>query len=128
MRFRRNKKNRIISVLDTTPLVNVVYLLLIFFLLSTGLPLKTSEPDLLTSTSRRGGTTAGSMTVVILPEQITIDGKPVSEGTLAGLPRDRDIVIMASRGITYIKVITILDVLRASGHTRLSLATKPIQE
>jgi biopolymer transport protein ExbD len=90
MRFRRNKKNRIISVLDTTPLVNVVYLLLIFFLLLMGLPLRTSEPDLLTSTSGRRGTTAGSMTVVILPEQIIIDGKPVSDQTLAGLPRDRD--------------------------------------
>ncbi len=128
MRFRRNKKNRIISVLDTTPLVNVVYLLLIFFLLLTGLPLKTSGPDLLTSTSGRGGSTAGSMTVVILPEQIIIDGKPVSEQTLTELPRNRDIIIMASRDITYIKMITILDVLRASGHTRLSLATKPIQE
>jgi len=128
MRFRRNKKNRVISVLDTTPLVNVVYLLLIFFLLSMGLPLRTSERDLLTSMSGRVGTTAGSMTVAILPEQIIIDGRPVSEQTLAGLPRDRDIVIMASRDIAYIKVITILDVLRASGHTRLSLTTKPIQE
>jgi biopolymer transport protein ExbD len=128
MRFRRNKKNRIISVLDTTPLVNVVYLLLIFFLLSTGLPLRISESNLLISMSGSGGTTAGSITIVILPEQIIIDGKPASEQGLAGLPRDRDIVILASRDITYIKVITILDVLRVSGHTRLSLATKPIQE
>ena len=128
MRFRRNRRNRIISVIDTTPLVNVVFLLLIFFLLSIGLPLKISESNIPRSMSGGGGATAGSITVVILPEQIIIDGTPVSEQTLTGLPRDRDIIIMASRDITYFKVITILDVLRASGHTRLSLATKPIQE
>jgi biopolymer transport protein ExbD len=68
------------------------------------------------------------MTVVVMPEQITIDGKPAAQQTLAALPRDRDIVILASRNIPYFKMIEILDVLRASGHTRLSLATRPLPE
>jgi biopolymer transport protein ExbD len=68
------------------------------------------------------------MVVVVLPGKVVIDGKPVSDGTLKGLPRNRDIVILASKEIPYSQVISILDVLRTSGHTRLSLATKPVNE
>jgi biopolymer transport protein ExbD len=128
MRFRRNKSQRRISVIETTPLVNVVFLLLIFFLLSMGLPLRLNEVNHPSSMIGSWGTpTSNPVTVVVLPEQIILNGKPVSEQTLSELPRNRDITILASRDIPYFKVINVLDVLRASGHTRLSLATKPLQ-
>jgi biopolymer transport protein ExbD len=129
MRFRRNKSQRRISVIETTPLVNVVFLLLIFFLLSMGLPLRLNEVNHPSSMIGSWGTpTSNSVTVVVLPEQIILNGKPVSEQTLSELPRNRDITILASRDIPYFKVINVLDVLRTSGHTRLSLATKPLQD
>jgi biopolymer transport protein ExbD len=128
MRFRRNKSHRRISVIETMPLVNVVFLLLIFFLLSMGLPLRLNEVNHPSSMIGSLGTpTSNFVTVAVMPEQIILNGKPVSKQTLSELPRNRDIVILASRDIPYFKVIDVLDVLRTSGHTRLSLATKPLQ-
>ena len=123
MRFRRNKRLKNKSLSDITPLVNVVFLLLVFLLLAMGVPLGLKQGTLI----RQGEIPAiGSMVVLVLPGKVVMDGKPVSDGTLQGLPRNRDIVILASKEIPYSRVISILDVLRTSGHTRLSLATKPV--
>jgi biopolymer transport protein ExbD len=123
MRFRRNKRLKNKSLIDITPLVNVVFLLLVFLVLAMGVPLGLKQNTMI----GQGGIPAiGSMVVVVLPGKVVIDGKPVSYGTLQGLPRNRDIVILASKEIPYSRVISILDVLRTSGHTRLSLATKPV--
>jgi biopolymer transport protein ExbD len=123
MRFRRNKRLKDKSIIDITPLVNVVFLLLVFLLLAMGVPLGFKQNTLI----GQGEIPAGSsMVVVVFPGKVVIDGKPASDGTLQGLPRNRDIVILASKETPYPRVISILDVLRTSGHTRLSLATKPV--
>jgi biopolymer transport protein ExbD len=123
MRFRRNKRLKNKSLIDITPLVNVAFLLLVFWLLAMGVPLGLKQSTLI---GQREIPAISSMVVVVLPGKVVMDGKPVSEGTLQGLPRNRDIVILASKEIPYSQVISILEILRASGHTRLSLATKPV--
>ncbi len=125
MRFRRNKRLKNKSIIDITPLVNVVFLLLVFLLLAMGVPLGLKQNSLI---GQREIPAGSSMVVVVLPGKVVIDDKPVSDGTLQGLPRNRDIVILASKEIPYSQVVSILDVLRTSGHTRLSLATKPVNE
>jgi biopolymer transport protein ExbD len=123
MRFRRNKRLKNKSLIDITPLVSVIFLLLVFLLLAMGVPLGLKQNTLI----GQGEIPAGaSMVVVVLPGRVVMDGKLVSDGTLQGLPRNRDIVILASKEIPYSRVISILDVLRTSGHTRLFLATKPV--
>jgi biopolymer transport protein ExbD len=123
MRFRRNKRLKNKSIIDITPLVNVVFLLLVFLLLAMGVPLGFKQNTMI---GQREIPAISSMVVVVLPGKVVIDGKTVSDKTLQGLPRNRDIVILASKEIPYSQVISILDVLRISGHTRLSLATKPV--
>jgi biopolymer transport protein ExbD len=123
MRFRRNIRLKNKSLIDIIPLVNVVFLLMVFLLLAMGVPLGLKHGTLI---GQREIPAIGSMVVVVLPGKVVIDGKPVSDGTLQGLPRYRDIVILASKEIPYSRVISILDVLRTSGHTRLSLATKSL--
>lgn len=125
MRFRKTRKDRRTSVLDVTPLVDVVFLLQIFFLLTIGSPLMLSEVDLPATISGKS-VVSDTVTVIILPEEVIIDGRPVDRQVISGLPRDREIVVMASREIPYFKVMDVLDVLRTSGHTRLSLATRPV--
>ena len=125
MRFRRNKRLKNKSIIDITPLVNVAFLLLVFWLLATGVPLGLKQNAMI---GQREIPAISSMVVVVLPGKVVIEGKPVSDGTLQGLPRNRDVVILASKEIPYSRVISILDVLRTSGHTRLSLATKPVNE
>jgi biopolymer transport protein ExbD len=123
MRFRRNKRLKDKSLVDITHLVNVVFLLLVFLLLAVGVPLGLNQGSLI----GQGKISAGSSAVVVvLPGKVVMDGKPINGGTLEGLPHNMDIVILASKEVPYLRVMSILDILRTSGHTRLSLATKPV--
>ncbi|MGC9323191.1 MAG: ExbD/TolR family protein [Desulfomonilia bacterium] len=125
MRFRR-KRDKNISAMDITPLVDVVFLLLIFFMLSIGSPLKLSDIRLPGSSSG-DGLVQEAIALAITPEGITVDRKTTTIQDLSALPRDRDIVILASREIPYFRVVEVLDALRSSRHTRVSLATKPLR-
>lgn len=127
MKFGKTRKDRRTSVLDVTPLVDVVFLLQIFFLLTIGSPLMLSEVDLPATISGRS-VVSDTVTLIITPGEVIIDGRPADRPTIMGLPKDREIVIMASRDIPYFKVTDVLDVLRTSGHARLSLATRPVHD
>ena len=125
MKFRRNR-DKSISAIDITPLVDVVFLLLIFFMLSLGSPLKISEVNL--PESKSGATLSKqAITVVISSQSIFINGKPSGKESLASLAFDQDIIVLAGKDIPYFQVIDVLDMLRTSGHERISLATKPIK-
>lgn len=125
MKFRR-KRDKNISAIDITPLVDVVFLLLIFFMLSLGSPLNISE--VLLPESKSGDSLAKkAISVVILPEQLLIDGQAAMQESLSALPLDQDIVVLAYRDIPYFRVIQVLDELRQSKHERISLATKPVK-
>lgn len=125
MKFRR-KRDKNISAIDITPLVDVVFLLLIFFMLSLGSPLNISE--VLLPESKSGDSLAKkAISVVILPEQLMIDGQAAMQESLSTLPLDQDIVVLAYRDIPYFRVIQVLDELRQSKHERISLATKPVK-
>ncbi len=125
MKFRR-KRDKNISAIDITPLVDVVFLLLIFFMLSLGSPLNISE--VLLPESKSGESLAKkAISVVILPEQLLIDGQAAMQESLSTLPFDQDIVVLAYRDIPYFRVIQVLDELRQSKHERISLATKPVK-
>jgi biopolymer transport protein ExbD len=126
MRFRRTRDKNI-SAIDITPLVDVVFLLLIFFMLSLGSPLKISEVNLPESTSGEA-LSKQAITVVISSENILVDGQILQQESLKTLPFDQDIVVLAYKDIPYYRVIQVLDVLRSSKHERISLATKPIRD
>lgn len=126
MRFRKTRDKNI-SAIDITPLVDVVFLLLIFFMLSLGSPLKISEVNLPESTSGEA-LSKQAITVVISAENILVDGQISQQESLKTLPFDQDIVVLAYRDIPYYRVIQVLDTLRSSKHERISLATKPIRD
>jgi biopolymer transport protein ExbD len=126
MRFRR-KRDKNISAIDITPLVDVVFLLLIFFMLSLGSPLKISEVNLPESNSGEA-LSKQAITVVISPETILVDGQSAQQEVLKTLPFDQDIVVLAYKDIPYYRVIQVLDILRSSKHERISLATKPVRD
>jgi biopolymer transport protein ExbD len=126
MRFRR-KRDKNISAIDITPLVDVVFLLLIFFMLSLGSPLKISEVNLPESNSGEA-LSKQAITVVISSEEILVDGQSTQQEVLKTLPFDQDIVVLAYRDIPYYRVIQVLDTLRSSKHERISLATKPVRD
>ncbi len=122
MRFRR-QKDKDITRLDIAPLVDVVFLLLIFFLLSMGEPIRQTRVTL-PEASTGGHITKQAVYVVIASNGIFLDGKRSSMEAARSLPIDRDIIIEAQRDIPYYRVVKVLDVLRVSGHKRISLATR----
>ncbi|MBN2299363.1 MAG: biopolymer transporter ExbD [Deltaproteobacteria bacterium] len=126
MKFRR-KRDKNISAIDITPLVDVVFLLLIFFMLSIGSPLKISEVNLPESSSGQS-LSKQTIAVIISPDTIVVDGQITTEEALKTLPFDQDIVVLAYKDIPYYRVIRVLDILRTSDHERISLATKPIKD
>ncbi len=126
MLFRKRQKNRNITSFEVTPLVDIIFLIQIFFLLTLGSPLKISEVNL--PTAKTGNAvTKEVVTVAISAKGLLINGIYSQESELRTLPGDKDIVILAPKDIPYIKVIDLLDILKSSGHERISLATKPMK-
>lgn len=126
MRFRKLRRDRRISVLDVTPLVDVVFLLQIFFLLTLGSPLVLSEVDLPATISGKS-VVADTSTVIVMKDALIVDGKRVTDTRVVNtLPRNRQVVVMAPKDIVYARVMEVLDSLRTSGHLRISLATRPV--
>lgn len=128
MRFRKRKLNsRNTSGFDVTPLVDVMFLLQIFFLLTLGTALNVSEVSLPDSNS---GTALAkeAITVAVSSKGLSINGQRSKESDLAGLPLDMDIVILAEKDIPYVKVISTLDALRSSGHEQVCLATRHLKD
>lgn len=126
MRFRKRRKDKKSSGFDVTPLVDVMFLLQIFFLLTLGSPLKVSEVNLPSSNSGQA-LTKEAISVAVSSRGIFVNGVNSPENAIKSLPIDKDIVVLASRDIPYFKVINLLDILRSSGHERVSLATKPLK-
>ncbi|HPW68141.1 MAG: biopolymer transporter ExbD [Deltaproteobacteria bacterium] len=125
MKFRR-KRDKNISAIDITPLVDVVFLLLIFFMLSLGSPLKLNQVSVPESKSG-DSMTQEAITVALSDRGLFIDGTLSGEEMLDLLPTDTDIIILADRSIPYFRVMAVLDALRSSGHERICLATRPLK-
>ena len=66
MKFRRNSPRRIRAVVDVTPLVDVVFLLLIFFMLSSAFVVHTSVPVELTEAEGASALDNKEMSISIL--------------------------------------------------------------
>jgi len=127
MRFRRKRDKRIAAI-DIAPLVDVVFLLLIFFMLSFGSPLKANRVELPESTQGESPSLEQSVAVSILIDEILIDGIPTKPNDLESIPETQEIIILAQKDIPYFRVIEVLDMLRASNHKRVSLATTAIRD
>ncbi len=126
MKFRKKKRSKNSSAFDVTALVDVIFLIQVFFLLTLGSPLKITEVSLPESMSG-DGLAKEAITVAIGPDGLLINGQSSRENALRSLPFNKDIIIIASKDIPYFRVVSLLDVLRSSGHERISLATKPLK-
>lgn len=108
-------------------MVDVVFLLLIFFMLSLGTPLMGSRVALPEAKSG-AGLARDARAVVIDAETVQLDGERVEVASLCSLPAEEEIIILAGGEVAYCRVIEVLDLLRSSGHQRVSLATRTVQE
>jgi biopolymer transport protein ExbD len=126
-----SKRTRDHIDLDLTPLIDVVFLLLIFFLVST--VYKNEELALMLKLpvveSGKGKNPETKITSIeITNDAFAIDGKKLSENELdnaiAQLSKDRSITVRADQNAYYKRIVTVLDLIQKYQLENVSLITE----
>ncbi len=125
------KRTRDTPMPDITPLIDVVFLLLIFFMVST--VFKKSEVALLlnlpeVSDEQAQGTADKVITIEVSDDKMAYNGKALIEDELSGklkLVTNKEIPIelRIDKDVKYEKVVKVLDQLKKNSLNNLSLIT-----
>ena len=113
MKFNRTKREEL--AINMTPLIDVVFLLLIFFMVTTTF---SRETRLLVSYSINGRALVNSRLETLM------QGLEIESGGDRSLP----ILLIADAESTHQAVVTAMDGIGQSGFTRLNIATQRPQE
>lgn len=134
MEFRSNKK--VVSRLDMTPLIDVVLLLLIFFMISSTFVTASGIKVKLPKSTTQEVTKEQDIVVVVTEEgQIYLDNRGVSidqlrfilkEKVLDG--KDHLLIVKADKDSKHGRVVEVMDLAKEAGIFRLAIATAPIQK
>ena len=131
--FSDDQSRRRVS-LDISPLLDVVFLLLIFFLVTTTfMPDASMDLELPESTTATQSEVAATVVTVGEDGGVQIDGDSVSmqelERTIAALlPEEREkITVRADARVDYGVIVRIIDALRNAGGDALSLPMDTVQ-
>lgn len=133
MKFRTDSLDGTRASIDMAPLVDVIFLLVIFFAVSTtfletsGLPLDLPESG---AAARRQ---VRELSVYLdLEGKLSFEGETVTLGQLADrLPdalersTEKVVVLRADRGVAHGEVVALMDVVRRAGAEGLTIATRP---
>jgi len=133
MRFQTRKQDDV--QLDMTPLVDIVFLLLIFFMLSTSLSVNPGiKIDLPKSSAEQVKKKKTTLRVAIEASgSIFLEGKKLSLDQLrekfaeVGKANGDDalVVIEADRKVYHGLVVKVMDAAKTSGLNKLAIATRP---
>lgn len=130
MRFETTARRR--RLISLTPLIDVVFILLVFFMLASSL-VKWQAVELGAPAAQGGGNAvAGSWLVRVHADALDLNAEPISEADLAarilervavssGDQADQPILVMPSPGVELQRLVDILDRLRRAGATNLTL-------
>lgn len=131
MRSRRTRRARLSPVLDLTPMVDVVFLLIIFFMVSTTfITLESGLPVDLPQASSAEAQPEGLPTVTIdASERIYLAGSEVDEASLVPAlqallrEQDRDVVVLrADQSVSHGLTVRVMDAIKRAGATRMAIA------
>ena len=122
------------TVMELTPLIDVVFLLLIFFMVSTTFVSENSGLQVeLPRSENRDLIPEGSDVALAIGADgsMEIDGRPVDLGELKQVLRasaEKDpstmVVVRADRTLAYGKVVEVMDLVRELGLTHFAIATE----
>jgi len=132
MRFRREEEDSF--AFDMTPMIDVVFLLLIFFMVSTVFVDFSKKMDINLPTSKSSSLDESTKTLEVemsKDKKIFLSGKPVSllglETTLAKMEfKDKkpSAIIRADKSLPYGDVIQVMGLLQKKGIPDISVAVK----
>ncbi len=142
--MRRSRASRREATVELTPLIDVVFLLLIFFMVSTSFVQNQAlNVDLPQANSDAQPDQDVYINVVVQQNgRYEIDGKVVTDLSLVGLTntlraivektaiqsKNLPVVISADASATHQSVVRVMDACAQVGLSRISLATQPILE
>lgn len=122
----RQRRRRRTADIDITPLIDVLFMLIIFFVLTASFIQGHIEVALPTG----GGDPPGEGAVTLVVEKngrVLWDGREITRGDIARLAREtsgREIMIAADREASYGDVAEILEILRKEGVGTAGLLTE----
>lgn len=132
----RARRNRSLMqsgpLLDLAPMVDVIFTLVIFFMVSTTfISLESGLPIDLPQAQNSEAQTSEQLTVTITGEgRIYLAGAEVTEATLVGslqplleTREDKTVVMRADQSVRYGLPVRVMDLLRQGGAERVAIAT-----
>ena len=131
MHFRRDEEDNF--ALDLTPLIDVVFLLLIFFMVSTVFVDFNRRMDIILPASKSSTMdekSKGLEIEMMTDKQIFLNGKKVSlrvlESSIASIPAEnkKSAIIRADKNLPYGDVVKVMGLLQASKVAEISVAVK----
>jgi biopolymer transport protein ExbD len=130
MRFR--KKKELDQAVDISPLIDMVFILLIFFMVST-----TFVKDMKLDLERPGASSASRASSKVIrvyidnASQIFVDNQPVKVWAIQGKLRDmlrmsteKSVLVVTDETIPVEKLVEVVDQCRLSGAKDVAVATK----
>ena len=121
--FRKKKNDE--SILDIAPLVDMVFLLLIFFLLTNTYQKHQIDVSLpVTETGKETKVDKKSYLIEIKPDgRILLNGKKISIKELEKLSKTAEVDIAGDRRVSYETFMKVLDRLKEAGISNVNLLT-----
>ena len=116
-------------LISLTPLIDVVFILLIFFMLASSfLDWRAIDLDAPLQASGAAASTEGALLIEIKPDGLRLAAEPVALDALAGrvgerlaVKPDRRVLIKPSEGVPLQRTVDVLDRLKAIGVADMSL-------
>lgn len=138
MNLRPHRKEEL--ELNITPMIDVVFLLLIFFMVSTTFERESEIKITLPKVSQEGGETKSQVIQVAIDanERIYIDELPLEDARLATIRaaiavggqglEEPAVVIKADSGVSHQTVVRVMDAARQSGLVKITFATEVVED
>ena len=138
MNLRPQRKEEL--ELNITPLIDVVFLLLIFFMVSTTFERESEIKITLPKVSQEGGEAESQVVHVAIDanERLYIDERPLEDARLATIRaaiaasgqalEDPAVMIKADAGVSHEIVVRVMDAARQSGLVKITFATQVVED
>ena len=129
-----NKKS---ARFDLTPLIDVVFLLLIFFMLTTTFVNLENRVKVNLPSGDFAAAESSENLIVTITENNTIylngkliDPLKLTESVAAKIQEDpeRTVILEADKNVLHGKVIRVMDLLKKGGAERIAIATQPVEK
>ena len=129
---KRKTKKRYEIKIPMTPLIDIVFLLLIYFLLTTNFLVEEGIQIKLPQANASAPQTEQEITVFvdkqgrayIGEEEVPLGSLFKRLKTMSGAKKDRLVVIRADRGVMLNRAVRVMDLAKAAGAGKLCLATE----